>query len=365
MLDTMRSYIASDGFEEDISNLHNGTYSFSPPEKRKLFFGNDEKTRNIWVFPERETNFQRLIFYALHGYDNKFSACIQYGLEKTVPWEGTLHRINNYDELYFFTTDIHRCSDSIDREILLGKLADFIDDDPALLKYLRDFVQCRQCIKDGALCDDRCAVPAGSPLSCFLVNLYLRELDQCIEPKADFYARLTDRIVIGCFAPEKLRVLEKTALEVLSRLGLTVNEDETLFLNPGEPFDFQGKRVTGKEIDFSPENLAYIQRSLRRQTTYAKRKMRGMKPRTRAVLCIFVFETGPLCRHFKKSFSTVTTDRSYKILDHYIQNLLREIITGKSGNAKYSCTYDDLRSYGYRSLTGQYYKYLNNRERKS
>jgi len=355
--DSMNRYIYSHEFEEDISALQKGTYSFSIPKSLDLFFKSSWKTRRSWSFPERDTNLQRIVAFALHKYDHRFSYSIQLGLKTTTRWETVLRRVKNYDKLYYFKTDISKCSDSINRQLLLEKLDNFIDDDPKLLKFLKDFVQDSRCEKNDSPHFNRCAVSAGSPLSQFLINLYLRELDFRIEPKADFYTRFTDDIVIGCFDPEKLKELEKAVREILAHQCLQTNEDKTFFLSPGEPFYFFDKCVVGKEIDFSPFGLSLMKRSFRKKATELKRTLYGMKPNMKAFMCIYSFETFSMQRYLLKSFPTITTDRSYKVLDHYIQNLMREIITGKSGSGKYTCTYKMLQDCGYRSLTGRYYKF--------
>ena len=56
-------------------------------------------------------------------------------------------------------------------------------------------------------------------------------------------------------------------------------------------------------------------------------------------------------------FRVITRPDSLHELDLVCQDLLRKVATGKLGNARYRCRYDDLRALGYRPLVHEYYRY--------
>ena len=59
-------------------------------------------------------------------------------------------------------------------------------------------------------------------------------------------------------------------------------------------------------------------------------------------------------------FPVINTTLGLEIIDHYYQDCLRYLITGKHNKRNYKLVpYDKLKSYGYKSLVHEYYKFIN------
>lgn len=54
-------------------------------------------------------------------------------------------------------------------------------------------------------------------------------------------------------------------------------------------------------------------------------------------------------------FPVINDVAGLKEIDHYLQQNIRYVATGKHNGANYRLRYGQLRSYGYRSLVSEYY----------
>lgn len=55
-------------------------------------------------------------------------------------------------------------------------------------------------------------------------------------------------------------------------------------------------------------------------------------------------------------FPNITTDQSLKKIDHYMQQYIRYIITGRHYKGNYRISYETLKDWGYCSMVNAYYK---------
>ena len=51
----------------------------------------------------------------------------------------------------------------------------------------------------------------------------------------------------------------------------------------------------------------------------------------------------------------ITTDESLRRIDHYAQDCIRYLLTGKRTKGRFDARYADIRALGYRSLVHEYY----------
>ena len=59
-------------------------------------------------------------------------------------------------------------------------------------------------------------------------------------------------------------------------------------------------------------------------------------------------------------FPSITTSKSLKIIDQYLQDNLRYVVTGKHNKKNYKVVpYNKLKQLGYKSLVHEYYLFLN------
>ena len=58
-------------------------------------------------------------------------------------------------------------------------------------------------------------------------------------------------------------------------------------------------------------------------------------------------------------FPLITTDKSLKEIDAYMQDCVRYIATGKRTKARYNFTYDQMKELGLLTLVNQWYRFKN------
>ena len=60
-------------------------------------------------------------------------------------------------------------------------------------------------------------------------------------------------------------------------------------------------------------------------------------------------------------FPVITTTDGLREIDHYLQQCIRVVRTGKHNSATARIPYEDLKALGYRSLVHEYYSFKNDR----
>ena len=64
----------------------------------------------------------------------------------------------------------------------------------------------------------------------------------------------------------------------------------------------------------------------------------------------------------KWAFGIINTTKTLEYIDSTVQSLLRSVASGKTGNARYRISYDELKKAGYKSLVHSYYHYYETKE---
>ena len=160
--------------------------------------------------------------------------------------------------------------------------------------------------------------------------------------------------------------LEQIRYQVTS-MGLSLNEDKTQIIEPGGSIELLGIQIRGSELDVADNTLSKAKSKL---THYAKKLMRWERygkiskeeAAERMALRINRYFYGDGTTEHQLSwreffFRVITRPDTLHELDLVCQDLLRKVATGKLGNARYRCRYEDLRSLGYTPLVHEYYSY--------
>ena len=206
---------------------------------------------------------------------------------------------------------------------------------------------------------------AGSPLSPFLANLYLNEMDRHFEGTEGFYARYSDDIIFFTDCEEKQKQEMDFILKTLDENKLALNPKKLLFIKPDEPFEFLGFSFAGNKVDVAKASFEKIKKKLRRKAraVYRWRIKKAAEPEKAVRVYIRYFNRkffeNPVkseltwCRWY---FPIITTDASLKEIDHYMQECIRFINTGKHTKRNYNLRYEEIKKLGYRSLVNEYHK---------
>ena len=341
--------------------------SFPPlPEKRLLSKSGTAKKRVVYTYPEDFNLLLKAAAFLLHRYDSILEDnCYAFRSSSSV--RRAFDRIRNIRRItgkYTLKADISNYFNSIDVPLLLKKLAFLKEEDAPLFRLFEYLLTVDQCIcGQEVICEKRGAM-AGTPMSPFFANVYLIDIDRYFSSRNILYFRYSDDILIFADTQEELNEYQNALFGMLKELRLTINPDKLQVTEPGEGFTFLGFSFRGPEIDLSDVTLRKIKGKIHRKADTMRRwqRRRNLSPEKAAVGFIHAmnnkFFSDPdeddftWCRWF---FPVITTDKSLKIIDLYMQDYIRYCVTGRHYKGNYRIPYEQLKAWGYRSLVHEYY----------
>lgn len=141
---------------------------------------------------------------------------------------------------------------------------------------------------------------------------------------------------------------------------LIVNEHKTVIASPGDKVAYLGWNIVNGEIDFSDEAILGIQKTIKKKTKellimYGKKKLPHVLRLPSILKYVNHYQKSEF---FLNSFEKVTTTEGLKKIDKMIMDLIRTVVSGKTGNLKYKIKYKSIQAFGYKSLVNQYYEYI-------
>jgi len=268
--------------------------------------------------------------------------------------------------MYAYKADVRDYFNSIPVELLIPRLEAVLGEDGALLRFLRALLE-EPGVRDGErIITEQKGIMAGTPLSAFYANLYLRSLDRHFEELGVPYARYSDDIIL--FAPERETAEAHAARlrDILRQNGLAVNPRKEAFTAPGESWVFLGFRCAGGVVDIAPATLEKLKGKMRRKTRALMRwrDRNGLSGEKAAAAFIRVFNRklleSPTDNDLSWSrwfFPLITTADSLRVIDRYAQDCLRYLLSGKRTKGRFEVRYPQLKALGYRSLVHAYYAF--------
>lgn len=379
----LRSYIDEQKYI-GVLEAYEGSGKFNTPDLIMLNKKGTGKKRTVFSFDENASWLLKFFGYYLHAYDVNFSDNVySFRKERSVKTAiAKLLKVKNISSLYGVKLDIHDYFNSADTDIIITKVRGTLKGQNKLIRLIGDILKDNDYVianrmKDSDVTSSNNAHPihkgmmAGSPLSPFLANLYLDELDKHFDNIDGFYARYSDDIIFFTESEEKRDQEMEYINKVLSENKLTLNPDKIAFIKPGESFEFLGFSFDNDEVDLAHSSFGKIKKKLRRKARAVLRwkLKKTAEPEKAARVYIKYFNRkffeNPVkseltwCRWY---FPIITTDVTIKEIDHYMQECIRYIYTGKHSKRNYNLRYDDIKQLGYRSLVNEYHKKTANDE---
>ena len=155
--------------------------------------------------------------------------------------------------------------------------------------------------------------------------------------------------------------------DFLRKYRLEVNPDKEQIYSPDDAFEFLGFKCHARDIDISEATKQKMKGKIRRASRSLMRwKVRNHMETEKAMK--------GLIHHFNRVFfenddtQTLTWSRWFfpvinktdglREIDHYLQQNIRYLRTGKHNKTNYKTDYAQLKQLGYRSLVNEYYSYL-------
>ena len=367
-IDELRKYIDEEKYSEIAVGILNGSYEFSIPEMSYISKGGSDKKRIVYRFPEDELWVLKHIAYLLHKYDDRFSdSCYSFRRgrnAKTAVREILFSR--GIKHKYCLKTDIHDYFNSIPRDRLCQKVEKFVNDDEPLKHFLIELLSTDLAWDPGkneAIHGNRGAM-AGTPLSPFLANLYLLDVDEAFSGRETVFLRYADDILAFADDYDQVTSIKNELFERICEEGLSINERKTEIIEPGKAWEFLGFRYDNGIIDISDNTKRKVKAKIKRKahSLYRWRVKKKTTFEQTAFVLIRSFnskfydvnETGEFSwsRWF---FPIINTDSGLKEIDRYLIKYVRFLYKGRHYKGNYRIQYNDIKSLGFRPLVAEFY----------
>lgn len=353
-----------------------GGDSFPHPRRTAISKMHSTKKRIVYIYPKDESTVLKLLtFLLLRKYDHLFCPHLYSFRAGRCAKDAIRYLSSRTDigKMWCYKADISNYFNSIPVERLLPLISDALSDDPELCRFLTGCLSDPYVYDGSQTIQERKGIMAGTPFSTFLANLYLSEMDRLFEEKGRIYARYSDDIIL--FAPTREELHKDIAQihHILSEAGLSINPDKESTTAPGERWTFLGFSYQDGVIDIAPASVEKLKGKMRRKArSLARWQARKGKDRlhaARAFVKVFnkkLFEKTPdhdltWARWY---FPTITTVDSLHTIDHYAQNCIRYLATGKHTKRAYDFRYEDMKALGYISLVNRFYSFREEKHEK-
>ena len=337
------------------------------PQKKRINKMGTGKKRTVYCFSPDETRVLKLIAFLLYRYDNRFSPNC-YSFRRGVKASDAIFRLRKAlrgQKMWAYKLDIHDYFNSISIPILLPLLKDLLADDPPLYAFFERMLTDDRALVDGTIVHEPHGVMAGTPTSPFLADVYLMEVDRHFDEAGIVYARYSDDIIL--FAPdrESLETQKSVLLAYLKEYRLEVNPEKEKIYAPEEPFEFLGFRCQGETIDIAAavrcKMKGKIRRAARALARWRDAKGIGAEQAMKALIRQFnakLFEgDDPDSLSWSRwFFPVINRTEGLQEIDHYLQQSIRYLASGRHTKANYRVRYADLKALGYRSLVHEFYR---------
>ncbi|MCR4602403.1 MAG: hypothetical protein K5683_02570 [Prevotella sp.] len=326
------------------------------------------RKRVVYCFAPDEMMLLKLIAFKLYRYDSWFApGC--YAFRRGMNASDAIMQINRAisgKEMWAYKLDIHDYFNSISIKILLPMLAEMMADDRPLYHFLKTMLTDDRVLYNDETIRESHGVMAGTPTSPFLADVYLKDVDRYFCDANVVYARYSDDIIL--FAPNRdtLEEYRSKMADFLIQYRLEVNPEKERIYTPEEPFEFLGFRCHKGNIDISEATRKKMKGKIKRATRSLMRwsskkhiepekAMKGLINKFNRVF--FEDSDNRTLTWARWFFPIINKTDGLKEIDHYLQQNIRFLSTGKHNKTNYKTDYDHLKQLGYRSLVNEYYKF--------
>lgn len=340
----------------------------STPCKKQIQKIDSTKKRIVYTFPKEENYILKLLTYLLiRMYDGVFSPNL-YSFRANYSIKQAFQHIlstSNIDQYYTYKVDISDYFNSIDLDILLPSLHKVLSNDLALYEFIEAILKNPFVVENGEIKQEKKGVMAGCPIAAFLANVYLSDLDKMFAEEEIIYCRYSDDIIIFTKNKEAQERIKQKLLTTLENYHLTVNTAKEVATISNEPWTFLGLKYDNGEIDISDIALKKIKAKMRRKTRALIRwkNLKNKEP---------IYAVKAFINAFNKKFYNntdvhdmtwsrwyfplITTDKSLRVIDQYMQECIRYIATEKHTKSRYNFRYNQMKELGYQSLVNNWYR---------
>ena len=338
------------------------------PSRSVISKMSSRKKRTVYKYPYDFNMILKLLTYlTLRKYDHIFSPGL-YSFRPGICAKDaimSITRTRDLHSLYSYKIDVSDYFNSIPVDNMISLLEETITDDDYLLRFMKTLLKEERVLAGDQIITCQKGIMAGTPISSFYANLYLKDLDELFSRQGTLYARYSDDIIVFAKNKEDLSSYKKTILDVLEAKGLTVNPAKEVFASPEEGFCFLGVEVKNGNIDIAPASVIKLKQKMRRKARALSRwyHREGLDGTKAAAAFIRIFNHKLLEVNEDSDltwslwfFPVITTPKSLHEIDLYAQDLIRYLISDTHTKSRFNVRYEELKALGYRSLVNEYYR---------
>jgi hypothetical protein len=353
--------------------------NFPIPVKKEIAKYKNSKKRTVYTFGEPYNTYMKAINFILQEseyYSTKFcinSVAYQKGKSVKHYVLKLKEELKKGRRKYYIKSDFSDYFNSIDQTILFQKLNDFLLPEDNDLKDLLIFLLQRPEVQfNGQIINIiEKGVMAGIPISGYLANVYMNDVDWIMYRKHIYYTRYADDVIILTNNIEKDK---KFFEDQLTPLKVTLNPkkvDEGLIK---EGLVFLGFHIQNREININQRALDKMKRRIKRRSKWFN--MWLTKNKVRRDIAAKTFIEGMNGKFYAKDSEDqtcwmewygkiITTDIALKEIDNYMAQYIRYILTGKQKGYKKNAEvpYEKLKELGFRPLVNEYWEERNKKNK--
>lgn len=342
----------------------------SVPQKKRIAKSDTSKKRIVYSLPDDEVTVLKLLTWLMIRKYDWFLSDNLYSFRPNYGAKDALRKLTSNPKIpqcYSYKLDVRNYFNSIDIDLLLPVLKQLFSDDLPLYEFLASQLSDPRAIDNDTLIEEQKGVMAGMPYAVFFANVYLTRLDREFEKIPNVvYCRYSDDIIIFAKEKDTLDAAKKKLLNTLAEVHLEVNPDKVVETVPAQPWTFLGFECDGKEIDVSKVSVGKMKAKMRRKARSLDRWRRAKGKDGWMAARAFI-------KHFNKKlytsesnsevnwswwyFPMITTEKSLKEIDAYMQDCVRFVATGSRTKSRFNFTYDQMKELGLQSLVNRWFAY--------
>ena len=230
------NYVKGNELVHDVRRLCAQDYFFLPPKQSMVRKGHPNLRRIVYSFNEKESYLLKYMTFVLMDFDYLHIPllCSFRKENRTRMFFKKVRQIDPSRQLYIVKADMHDYYNSIDQDILISDVEPFFRDDPLFFDLVRWIMTRNEFYRHGQLIKESVSIAAGLPIGAFWSNMYLRDMDLELEPKAILYMRYSDDIAFFTDSYDKAQWALGRICEHTRRKKLEINEEKTVIYKPGE-----------------------------------------------------------------------------------------------------------------------------------
>jgi len=362
-----QEFINNKKYVKITESIKSGEYKFSIPRKVLIGKMGKKKKRVVYIYEETENYILKMLSYLLYKYDYLFSPNL-YSFRKNNGVKKAVYNIiktKNINKMYVYKVDIKNYFNSIPIEKLLVSLKNDLNDEK-LYNLIEELLLNKEVkYENEIIIEEEKGIMAGVPISAFLANYYLKDLDELFYNKNILYARYADDIIVFGNNRKEVEEYQKVIKNFLANKDLCVNKEKEYFYNAGEKFEFLGFSFEKGIIDISNNSFKKIKGKIRRTARGLRRWM--LRKNATPEVTLKAMNRKFNRKFFGKNendltwkywfFPIINTDVTLKEIDKYMQEEQRYLVTGAHNKRNFEkVPYEFLKTCNYKSLVNEYYK---------